>query len=89
MVAVAVSALFFWLNSFYYAAGKIGSWTKAYVLYTAFAIGLGCVCIERWGFLWLAGVVAAGKVLFTLLMVVFLVKSQSIFNEHFCYPPES
>jgi O-antigen/teichoic acid export membrane protein len=73
MAGAAVSAVFFWVHSSFYALGKIGPWTKAYSLYTALVIGLAWFCIARWGFTGLAGLVALGKVLFTLLMVaVFL-----------------
>jgi O-antigen/teichoic acid export membrane protein len=69
MVASAVSVVFFWLNSVYYASGGIDVWTKAYCLYTAFVLGLAWFCVERWGFLGLAGLVGLGKLLFTISMV--------------------
>lgn len=70
LVGAAVSAVFFWLNSFYYASARIDLWAKAYGLYTAIVIGLAWVYIEPWGFTGLATVVAIGKVLFTLFMVI-------------------
>ncbi len=70
MVGTAVGAMFFWLNSFYYASGGISNWTKVYAIYAALVIGLGWFCIQRWGFTGLAAVIAIGKVLFTLFMVI-------------------
>lgn len=70
MLAAAVSAVFFWLRSFYYATGKIDIWTKAYSLYTALVVGLGWLCIQGWGFDGLATLVAVGIMLFTISMVV-------------------
>jgi O-antigen/teichoic acid export membrane protein len=73
MAGAAISALFFWLSSAYYAFGKIRAWTKAYVIYTALVIGLASLCIQSHGFFGLAGLVAVGKVLFTVSMVVILI----------------
>jgi O-antigen/teichoic acid export membrane protein len=70
MVGAAVSIMFFWLNSFYYASGRIALWTKAYGLYTVFIIGLAWFCIQQWGFFGLASVVGLGEVLFTVSVAV-------------------
>jgi O-antigen/teichoic acid export membrane protein len=69
MAGTAVSAVFFWIHSSFYALGKIGPWTKAYSLYTAMVIGVAWFCIAQWGFTGLAVLVALGKVLFILSMV--------------------
>jgi O-antigen/teichoic acid export membrane protein len=70
LLASAVSAVFFWLRSFYFAAGRIGLWAKAYSLYTALITGLGWLCIQGWGFTGLASFIAAGTMIFTVSMVV-------------------
>jgi O-antigen/teichoic acid export membrane protein len=69
VAASAVSTMFFWLPSVYYASGKIDLWTKAYGLYSALIIGFAWVCIQRWGFFGLAGLVALGEVLFAISAV--------------------
>jgi len=76
MLGVAVSALFFWLNSFYYASGRINLWVSSYALYIMLVIGLGWFAIKQWGFLGLACLVAIGKVLFTILMFMLLPRSE-------------
>lgn len=81
MGSAAISAVFFWLHSFYYASGRIGQWTKVYGIYTVLVLGLAWFCIQRWGFSGMAGLVAVGKVLFTLWLAVMtaglLVKTKS------------
>jgi O-antigen/teichoic acid export membrane protein len=64
----ALTALFFWLNIFYYASGKVGVWTKAYGIYTVSAIVLGWFFIQLWGFLGMAVLAALGKAFFTLTL---------------------
>ncbi len=68
MVGAAGSAVFFWLNSFYYASGRIVLWTKAYGLYTVLIIGLGWIFIQQWGFVGFTMLITLGKILFILLM---------------------
>ncbi len=70
MAAGAISTALFWLNPFYYAAGRVGLWTKVYSIYTVFILGLGWVCIQRWGFVGIAGVLTIGKITFTISMAV-------------------
>lgn len=69
VAASVVNTIFFWLPGVYYASGKIDLWTKAYGLYSALVIGLAWICIQHWGFLGLAGLVALGEVLFTVSAV--------------------
>lgn len=71
MAGSALSAVFFWTISFYYATGKIAFWTKAYGLYTAVVVGVGAVLMERWGFFGLAVVVALSKAAFSIVMGLF------------------
>jgi O-antigen/teichoic acid export membrane protein len=73
MVGTAVSAMFFWLNSFYYASGRISPWMKAYSFYTAFVISLGWISIEQWGYVGIASIVAVGKVLFTVSLIIVII----------------
>jgi len=72
MLGVAISAAFFWLNSFYYASGKVNLWVSGYALYTTLVIGLGWFVIKQWGFFSLACLVAVGKVLFMLSMLALI-----------------
>ncbi|MCS3918918.1 oligosaccharide flippase family protein [Fervidibacter sacchari] len=72
MLGVAVSAVFFWLNSFYYASGRVNLWVSGYALYTTLVIGLGWLVIKQWGFLGLTCLITMGKVLFTLSMFALL-----------------
>ena len=69
MIGAAVGTVFFWLNSFYYAFGKISAWTKSYGVYTVFVMGLAWLCIQQWGFVGLTALMALGKVAFTVSMV--------------------
>ncbi|MCX7967259.1 MAG: oligosaccharide flippase family protein [Armatimonadetes bacterium] len=71
MTGEAISALFFWTMSFYYASGRIAFLTKAYGLYTAAVIGLGIVFMSLWGFPGLAASVTLSKVAFSVLMALF------------------
>jgi O-antigen/teichoic acid export membrane protein len=75
IIGAAVSVAFFWLNSFYYASGRIGQWTKAYGLYTALVILLAWLSIQQWGFSGMGILVGVGKMLFTLSMVGALVST--------------
>ena len=70
MVASAVSAIFFWLSSFYYASGKIACWTMGCILQTVPVTGLAWFVIYQWGFVGMATLATIGKVVFTLSMAV-------------------
>jgi O-antigen/teichoic acid export membrane protein len=82
VAASAVSTMFFWLPSVYYASGKIDLWTKAYGLYSTLVIGLAWVCIQHWGFSGLAGLVALGEVLFAVSAVcIFIVARGQLYGK--------
>lgn len=68
MVGAAVSAIFFWLNSFYYASAKVSLWTLGYALQSLVVIGLAWFFVRQWGFPGMAALVAIGKIAFTLTM---------------------
>jgi hypothetical protein len=72
MLGTAISAIFFWLNPFYYASKRINLWVSGYAFYTTLVIGLGWFVIKQWGFLGLSCLMTIGKVLFTLLMLALL-----------------
>jgi O-antigen/teichoic acid export membrane protein len=72
MLGSVISSVFFWLNSFYYASGRIAYWTIGYAIYTILVLSLSWLAIERWGFLGLVCLVVLGKILFMLLMLVLL-----------------
>jgi O-antigen/teichoic acid export membrane protein len=69
MVGAAIGAVFFWLNPYYYASGRIELWTKIYFVYTAFVIISGWFCVPLWGFLGMAVLITVGKVLFIIWLV--------------------
>ncbi|MEM2691843.1 MAG: hypothetical protein QXS01_07080, partial [Candidatus Bathyarchaeia archaeon] len=64
-----ISAPFFWLNSFYYASGRIGTWVKGYTLYTAAIILASGPVAAYWSFVGLASLVTATEVTFTVGML--------------------
>lgn len=68
MIGAAVGTVFFWLNSFYYAFGKISAWTKAYGANTLIVIGLAWFFVQEWGFIGLTLLMALGKIGFTISM---------------------
>jgi len=68
MTGAAVGTVFFWLNSFYYAFGRIASWAMAYIANTLIVIGLAWFFIQQWGFLGLTLLMTLGKIGFTLSM---------------------
>jgi O-antigen/teichoic acid export membrane protein len=72
MLGIAISATFFWLNSFYYASKRINLWVSGYVLYTILVIGLSWFVIKQWGFFGLSCLMTVGKVLFTFSMFALL-----------------
>lgn len=68
-VGTAVSVVFFWLPSFYYAAGKIKIWTAGYTIYTLAVVGSSWFAVRWWGVTGLASLMATAEALFTLAMV--------------------
>jgi len=67
-VAAAVSAVFFWLNSYYYATGLVATWTKGFALYTALVLAVGWLSLRQWGFFGMAAAFSVGEVWFLLVM---------------------
>ena len=72
LAGAAIGTLFFWLSSFFYASGNVGRWTKAYGVYAALTVILAWWFIQEWGFVGLAGLTAAAKIVFTVAMAVAL-----------------
>jgi O-antigen/teichoic acid export membrane protein len=68
LIGAAISAIVFWVNAVYYAAGRFAVWTQGSAFYILCVLALTVPCIQQWGFSGVAGLVAAGKVLFTLVM---------------------
>lgn len=68
LLSTAVSALFFWLNPYYYATGQVRTWTKGFAIYTIFVLTLGLFVIPKWGFFGMAITFAIGKALFSIIM---------------------
>jgi O-antigen/teichoic acid export membrane protein len=63
-----VSLVFFHLNAFYYAAGRVALWTKAYALYALALVVLAWPSARAGGFGGVALVLGVGEVAFTLAM---------------------
>ena len=70
MAGAAISALFFWLNSVYYASANLNIWTIGYALQTAIVIGLAWFVARSWGFAGMALLSAVSKVGFTFAMLI-------------------
>lgn len=68
MGAAALRAPFFWLNSLYYASGKISLWVKGNILYMLLLVGLGWISILYGGFLGMVLVTALTSLVFTFTM---------------------
>jgi len=79
MASNALSLMFFWLISFYYSTGKYNLWVKAYIVYTTLYITLGLLVAERWGCIGLAVLTTSTKVIFSLIMISFVVTKWEIF----------
>ncbi|GBD00048.1 hypothetical protein HRbin17_02582 [bacterium HR17] len=77
MVGQVVSALFFWLNPFYFASGRIGTWVKGYSLYTAAIILAGTFAASHWGVVGLALLVASAEVTFSAGMLALVPRYQT------------
>lgn len=73
-----ISAPFFWLNSFYYASGRIGTWVKGYALYTAAIILAGAFLASRWGVTGFALLVAFVEVTFSVGMLALVLQPSNI-----------
>ena len=69
MAGAAVSALFFWLNSIYYASANLNIWTLGCAVQTIIVIGLAWFVASYWGFAGIALLTAVAKAGFTLAML--------------------
>ena len=70
MAGAALSALFFWLNSAYYASANLNIWTLGYAVQTAIVLGLAWFVAGYWGFTGMALLTAVGRAGFTLAMLL-------------------
>lgn len=70
MAGAALSALFFWLNSAYYASANLNIWTLGYAVQTVVVLGLAWFVASYWGFAGMAVLTAVGKAGFTLAMLL-------------------
>jgi len=75
MIGVAISTIFFWLNSYYFASGQFALLTKAYFLYTCLIIGGGWIIIQSWGFL--------GMVILFVFLKIILIFSMVVMSANF------
>jgi len=75
MIGVAISTMFFWLNSYYFASGQFALLTKAYFLYTCLIIGGGWIIIQSWGFL--------GMVILFVFLKIILIFSMVVMSANF------
>lgn len=87
MGGAVVSLALFHLNAFYYAAGRVALWTKAFALYSLALLGLAWPCAGAWGFLGVAGLMAAGEVLFTFAMAAMIDARVGWFGEALAWMP--
>ena len=69
IVGASVSAIFFWLNPYYYSTGRLAVWTGGYSLYALLVVVMGWICIQWWGYIGMAGLLSTGKIFFVILMV--------------------
>lgn len=77
MVGQAVSTSVFWLNPFFFASGKIGTWVKGSILYTAVIVLASAFAARRWGVVGLALLVTIVEVVFSLGMLVLASRYQT------------
>lgn len=68
LAGVAAGAALFWLTSFYYVSGRLGIWTTGYGAYVVAATALALLLADRGGFVGVAWLVAAGRILFIVGM---------------------
>lgn len=69
LVGSALSAVFFWTVSFYFALGRIDTWTKVQSVFGAATIGGGWIVIRSWGFWGMAALTAAIESARTLVLL--------------------
>jgi O-antigen/teichoic acid export membrane protein len=69
LMGTAISSTFFWLHSYYYAAGRVYEWTQAWGLYTVLVILSAVFVVPRQGLIGLAVADAIARTAFTLLML--------------------
>lgn len=75
MVGGVLPAALFWLDPFYYAAGRLGVWTVTYILITTVVLILAWFLVGQWGFPGLALLIAGGQWAFTLSLAVVATRS--------------
>lgn len=68
LVGTAVSATFFWLNGFFYAAGRIRLWTLAFGVYVVAVLAFGFPAISIGAALGMAVVAGIGKAGYSAVM---------------------
>lgn len=68
VVGAAVSATFFWLQSYYYASGRVRTWALAYGALALLTVGAGWPVAREYGFIGLAIVVATARVAFNFVL---------------------
>ena len=62
IAAAGISAALFWLQPYYYAAGRVVLWSRIYVLYGIALLSAAWPVSSAWGFLGIAALVAVGRV---------------------------
>lgn len=70
IAAAGVSAVFFWLHPYYFAAGRIVLWSKLYVAYAVAFVAVAWLMSDWWGFFGAACVVAAGRIILAIAGVL-------------------
>ncbi|GBC84989.1 hypothetical protein HRbin11_01429 [bacterium HR11] len=77
MLGKIVSVIVFWLQSLYYAWGKVGTWVKGYFLYATVVVVGGWYVVPKWGVLGLAALIASTEALFLLGMLALALRRRA------------
>ena len=66
--------LFFWVTPAYFANDQVDVFTKRFTVYVGITAAVLWLCVERWGFLGLAGTLAVGRAVFYSAMAVLMLR---------------
>lgn len=80
MVGSAISAIFFWLESFYYSSGNVSIWGKAFSISVLLVIASSYFIANSYGFTGVASLISAIKILFIITMVNIILQFKPIWK---------
>ena len=75
MAGAAVEAALFAVKPLYYASGRADHYAQGVGVHTALVLGLSWFVIHEWGFSGMAGLIAAGKILFLCAMAALALRT--------------